>query len=155
MRALVWRGGTGESTVITQQHSASQASRGEWRTSGGTDQGHWGSGLVWALFICVRSLLLGNLGKRFIFSSLKPFECFFFTVGVYYKKKKKNSTKLRVYCELLKGNAQWMNPWVDHLQSMISTNYIFLRTIGHEKGKQETVNRKKNSGFQKRKRPRL
>ncbi len=145
MRALVWRGDTGESAVITQQHSASQASRGEWRTSGGTDQGHWGSGLVWALFICVRSLLLGNLGKRFIFSSLKPYEWFLqwgsITKYIYIY----ISTKLRVYCELLKGNAQWMNPWVDHLQSMITTNYIFLRTIGHEKGKQE----KKLIGFQK------
>ncbi len=46
------------------------------------------------VFICVRSLLLGNLGKRFIFSPLKPYECFLQWGSIKKNKKKTRNKKL-------------------------------------------------------------
>lgn len=69
------------------------------------------------VFICVRSLLLGNLGKRFIFSPLKPYEWFLQWGSIKKINKKYQHPEPillsaapykaeRVYSGLLKANVQ-------------------------------------------------
>lgn len=171
MRALGWRGGTGESTVITQQRSDSQASRGEWRTCGGTDQGHRGSGLLrHCVYLCQKPVAW-KPGKEVIFSPLKPYECIL-QWGVYKKKKKKQEIRnyqhpepillssaphkaesvLRAFKRKCTMNESMSLSFTIHDLNKPKVFFIFFwRTIGYEKGKPETG--KKSYRFPIKKRP--